>query len=108
MEKDCLFCKIIRGETPAEMVYRDDTVVAFRDKYPSAPEHILLVPTKHIRSINELSEEDGPVISQLFLRAKDIAKERGIDRSGYKLSINVERGGGQYIFHLHLHLLGGW
>ncbi len=108
MKKDCIFCKIIEGETPADFVYQDDSVVAFKDKYPQAPEHILLVPRKHIRSINDLSEDDGELVSQLLLRAKEVAKERGINSSGYKLFFNVERGGGQLVFHLHLHLMGGW
>ena len=108
MKKECIFCKNIEGETPADFVYQDDLVVAFGDKYPQAPVHILLVPRKHIRSINDLSENDGPLIARLFLKAKEIAKEKGIDMSGYKLFFNVERGGGQYVFHIHLHLMGGW
>jgi histidine triad (HIT) family protein len=108
MDEKCIFCKIIRGDQPADFVYQGDAVVAFRDKNPHAPQHLLIVPREHIRSINDLREEDRPVISELFMRAKELAKMLGIDQSGYKLVFNVERGGGQYVFHLHLHLLGGW
>ena len=106
--KDCLFCKIIRGEKEADFVYKDEGVVAFNDIRPQAPVHILVVPRKHIRSINDLSEEDHALLSALLYRAREIARSEGIDQSGYRLIFNVERGGGQYIFHLHLHLIGGW
>ena len=108
MSKDCTFCEIIRGERPAEFVYHGDTVVAFKDIKPHAPVHILLVPKKHIRSINDLIEEDRSMVSDLIFRAQKIAEDVGIGRSGYKLVFNVERGGGQFVFHLHLHLVGGW
>jgi histidine triad (HIT) family protein len=108
MEKDCIFCQIIRGERPAQLVYRGESLVAFKDRNPQAPVHILLVPRKHIRSVNDLEEADRTDIADLFVRAKEVAKEMGIARSGYKLIFNVERGGGQYVFHLHLHLIGGW
>ena len=106
MHKDCIFCEIIRGDKPAEYVYRDDSVVAFNDINPKAPVHILVVPKKHIRSINDLEEADRGVVSELIFRAKEIAKDKGIARTGYKLIFNVERGGGQLIFHLHMHLVG--
>lgn len=108
MEKDCIFCKIAHGEAPSDFVYQGEDLVAFKDINPSAPVHILVVPKKHIRSINELNDEDGFLISEIFLTAKEIAKEQGIDQSGYKLIFNVEKGGGQFVFHLHLHILGGW
>jgi histidine triad (HIT) family protein len=108
MGKDCIFCRIIRGEAPADFVYQDDSVVAFKDINPHAPAHILLVPRKHIRSINDLTEADQSVVSELILRAQEIAEELEIASSGYKLVFNVERGGGQLVFHLHLHLIGGW
>ena len=106
--KGCPFCEIIRGEKEADFVYKDESVVAFHDIRPQAPVHILIVPRKHIRSINDMNGEDHEVISSLLYRAREIAKSKGIDQSGYRLVFNVERGGGQYIFHLHLHLLGGW
>jgi histidine triad (HIT) family protein len=105
---DCLFCRIIRGEKDADFVHKGDTVVAFNDIRPQAPVHILIVPRKHIRAVNDVAEEDRPVVSELICTARDLAVEKGIHRSGYKLLFNVERGGGQYIFHLHLHLIGGW
>ena len=108
MEKDCIFCQIIEGTKPARFVFEGDRVVAFKDANPSAPVHILLVPKKHIRSINDLTEGDQHLMAELFMRAKKIAEEQGIAQSGYRLVINVERGGGQYVFHLHLHLVGGW
>jgi histidine triad (HIT) family protein len=106
--KDCIFCRIIRGEKAADFVYKGERVVAFNDIRPQAPVHILIVPRKHIRSINDMNEEHHALISELLYRAREIAKSRSIARSGYRLVFNVERGGGQYIFHLHLHLLGGW
>ena len=106
--ENCVFCQIIRGERAADVVFQADSVIAFRDIKPHAPVHLLLVPKKHIRSLNDISEADREVVSELFLTAKALAKNFGIDQSGYKLVFNVERGGGQFIFHLHLHLLGGW
>ena len=107
MPKNCIFCEIIRGEKPAEFVYRGESVVAFNDIRPKAPVHILVVPQKHIRSINDLTEEDRGVVAELIFRAKEIVKDQGIARTGYKLTFNVERGGGQIVFHLHMHLVGG-
>ena len=107
IEKECIFCQIIRGERPAEIVYRDDRIVAFKDGYPRAPVHLLIVPKKHIRSINDLTEDDSPIISAMILKGKDLAREFGIALSGYRLTCNVERGAGQVVFHLHLHLTGG-
>ena len=108
MEKDCIFCKIVNGEIPTEYLYEDDTLVVFRDINPHAPVHILIVPKKHIRSINDLTEENKEIISHMIMVGKDIAKKESVNSSGYKLLFNVERGGGQVIFHLHLHLIGGW
>ena len=108
MPSDCLFCKIINGEIPTEFLYKDDNFVVFRDINPAAPVHLLLVPRKHIRSMNDLQKEDGSIISDLFMIAKKMAKEQGVSESGYKLLFNVEKGGGQVIFHIHLHLIGGW
>lgn len=108
MEKDCIFCKIVNGEIPTEYLYEDDALVVFRDINPHAPVHILIVPRRHIRSINDLTENDREIISHMIMVGKDIAKKESINSSGYKLLFNVERGGGQVIFHLHLHLIGGW
>lgn len=104
----CVFCRIIRGESPAEFLYRGQHVVIFKDIRPEAPVHLLVVPARHIRSVNELSGGDVEVLGEMFLKAKETAEELGIARRGYRLILNVERGGGQIIFHLHMHLLGGW
>ncbi len=108
MEKDCLFCKLTNGIIPTQFLFESDNIAAFRDINPEAPVHILIVPKKHIRSLNDISEADRNILSEMFAAAKDIAKKEGIDKSGYKVLINVEQGGGQVIFHLHLHLIGGW
>ncbi|MFZ7126326.1 MAG: histidine triad nucleotide-binding protein [Desulfobacterales bacterium] len=108
MEKDCTFCKIIRGEIPTEFLLENDRLVAFKDINPHAPVHLLIVPRKHIRSINDLTDADQGIIGELVAAARDLAREVKVHQSGYKLLFNVERGGGQVIFHLHLHLIGGW
>jgi histidine triad (HIT) family protein len=93
---------------PAEFLYEDDACVVFKDIHPAAPVHLLIVPKRHIRSVNDLKDEDEGIVSHLFLTARDMAKQSGVKDSGYKLLFNVEKGGGQVIFHLHLHLIGGW
>ena len=108
MEKDCIFCQIAQGQTKTQMLYQSDTLVVFKDINPHAPVHLLLVPKEHIRSVNDLTDADQEILAELILVAKEMAKEQGVDKSGYKLLYNVEKGGGQLIFHLHLHLLGGW
>ncbi len=102
-----IFERIIRGELPADIVYRDDRVTAFRDIHPKAPVHILIVPNKPIPTLNDITEEDEPLIGHLFFVAKEIANKEGIAEDGYRLIINCNRHGGQEIYHLHLHLLGG-
>jgi len=101
MSDDCLFCKIVKGEIPSEFLYEDDRFVVFKDINPAAPVHLLLVPKKHIRSINDLKKEDETIISDLFMVAKEMAKVQGVNESGYKLLFNVEKGGGQEIFLSH-------
>jgi histidine triad (HIT) family protein len=108
MEKDCTFCKIIKGEKSADFLYQDESLVVFKDIRPHAPVHLLVVPREHIRSVNDLKEHNKDTIFKMILRAKEMAREQAIAESGYRLVFNVERGGGQVIFHLHLHLLGGW
>lgn len=103
----CLFCKIIDKEVPSEIVYEDERFLAFRDIHPKAPLHILIVPKKHISSINELKTEDKELMGRFLLTAKEIAKKLGLSKIGYKLIFNVGKGGGQLIEHLHLHLLSG-
>ena len=108
MEKSCLFCQISSGETATDILFENDTLVVFKDINPAAPVHLLIVPKKHIRSINDLTEADQPILPEMIMVAKDMAAQHGVAKSGYRLFINVERGGGQVIFHLHLHLIGGW
>jgi histidine triad (HIT) family protein len=108
MEKDCPFCRIIRGETGTPILHATETLVVFRDIHPQAPVHLLIVPKKHIRSVNDLDAADAPLIGELFQAAREMAGRQGISRNGYRLFVNVERGGGQVIFHLHMHLIGGW
>ena len=108
MGNACLFCQISRGETATDFVFENDTLVVFKDINPAAPVHLLIVPKKHIRSINDLTEADQPTLSEMIMVAKDMAARHGVDKSGYRLFVNVERGGGQVIFHLHMHLIAGW
>jgi histidine triad (HIT) family protein len=108
MADSCIFCQIGAGEKPAEFLYQDETLVVFKDLHPHAPVHLLIVPRKHIRSVNDLTEEDAAIVSHMILTAREMARKTSVSLSGYKLLFNVERGGGQVIFHLHLHLIGGW
>jgi histidine triad (HIT) family protein len=108
MENNCVFCQIIEGKVKADIVHKDEVVAAFRDRNPHAPVHLLIIPTKHIRSINDLTEGDEGIVSAMIATARHLAGKFSIKTSGYKLVFNVEKGGGQVIFHLHLHLLGGW
>lgn len=108
MSEDCLFCRIANKEVETRFIYEDDTYVVFKDIHPSAPVHLLLIPRQHIRSINDLAPGHESLIGGLFPLAAKMAKEQGVDKSGYKLLFNVEKGGGQMVFHIHLHLLGGW
>jgi histidine triad (HIT) family protein len=105
MADDCLFCKIVRGEIPAKLLFENDRVVAFRDIRPEAPTHILVVPREHVPSLNEAT--DAALIGELSLAAARIAKSEGIAESGYRTVINTNRDAGQTVFHVHLHLLGG-
>ena len=104
---DCLFCKIVSGDIPGNIVYRDERVTAFRDINPAAPTHILIVPNQHIDSVNMLSVDDEPLIGHLFTAAKTIAAQEGVAESGFRLIINTNANAGQTVFHIHLHLLGG-
>ena len=108
MGNGCLFCRIAKGEVPTEFIYENDSLVVLKDIYPQAPVHLLIVPKKHIRSINELGDDDREIIAEVLMVAKKLAKKSGVNKSGYKLLFNVEQGGGQEIFHVHLHLVGGW
>lgn len=107
MVEDCIFCKIVRKEVPADILFEDGDLIAFSDVNPQAPTHILVVPKKHIPTVNDLTESEAPLIGALALRAKALAAERGIDDAGYRLVMNCNAEGGQTVFHIHLHLLGG-
>lgn len=102
-----IFKKIIDREIPADIVYEDELVLAFKDIQPLAPTHILIIPKKEIATVNDVSPEDEQRLGHLFIVAAKIAKERGIDESGYRLMVNVNADGGQEVFHIHMHLLGG-
>jgi histidine triad (HIT) family protein len=107
MTDSCIFCKIVSDEARATIVYRDDQVTAFRDIHPVAPTHILIVPNKHIESVNALESGDEQLVGHLFTVAGQLAKEEGVDKGGYRLISNTGIDGGQTVFHLHLHLIGG-
>jgi len=104
---DCLFCKIVRREIPATLVYEDERVAAFNDINPQAPTHVLVVPKRHIETLNELGTEDDRLIGELVRRAAAIAGERGLSAGGYRTVFNTNRDAGQTVLHIHLHLLGG-
>lgn len=104
---DCLFCKIINRQIPASVVYEDERVLAFNDINPQAPTHVLVIPKRHIASLNELTSGDDGIVGELARRAAAIAIERGIAAGGYRTVFNTNRDAGQTVFHIHLHLLGG-
>ncbi len=107
MTEETIFSKIIRKEIPADIVYEDEQVTAFRDINPKAPTHVLIIPNYCIPTVNDVGDEDEKVLGHLFTVAAKIAKQEGIDESGYRLLINCNRDSGQEVFHLHMHLLGG-
>ena len=104
---DCLFCKIIDRKIPASIVYEDDRVLAFNDINPQAPTHVLVIPKRHIPTLNDLEPEDDSIAGELVRRAGAIAKERGISAAGFRTVFNSGPAAGQTVFHIHLHLLGG-
>jgi histidine triad (HIT) family protein len=104
---DCLFCRVIAGESPAAIVFQDEAVVAFTDINPQAPLHVLIVPRTHIASLNDLTAGDDPLVGSMFRRAAALAKEHGYDQRGYRTVFNTNREAGQTVFHIHLHLLAG-
>ena len=103
----CIFCQIANKEAPADIVFEDEEMVAFKDIKPSAPLHFLIVPKRHIQSLAEIDDQDGDLLGQILLRAKKLAEEHNIAASGYKVVINTGQDGGQIVDHLHVHLLGG-
>ena len=103
----CLFCRIASGELPAKLIHQDDTLVAFHDIHPQAPVHVLIVPRRHIATLNEISAEDDELVGAMLRRASVIARDLGIATRGYRTVFDCNREAGQTVFHLHLHVLGG-
>lgn len=104
---DCLFCKIVNKEIPATIAYEDDDVLAFHDISPQAPKHVLVIPKKHIATLNDIKEEDATLIGKVVQCAKTVAADLGLAESGYRLVMNCNSDAGQEVFHIHCHLLGG-
>tara|TARA_Y100001956_G_scaffold81962_1_gene101172 strand:- start:8316 stop:8687 length:372 start_codon:yes stop_codon:yes gene_type:complete len=107
MAEETIFSKIIRKEIPADVVYQDDLVTAFRDINPRAPSHILIIPNKLIPTVNDVADEDEVLMGRMFIVAKKLAKEEGIAEDGYRLIVNCNSHGGQEVYHIHMHLVGG-
>lgn len=107
MSEDCLFCKIIAGEVPSREVYRDGDIFAFEDINPIAPTHVLVIPTKHLKDIAAAEAEDTELLGKLILAANKISDEKGLSQNGFRYAINTGKHGGQTVYHLHLHILGG-
>lgn len=106
-ETDCIFCKIVAGEVASDKVYQDEWVTAFRDINPLAPTHVLIIPNKHLESTNELNPDHAVIAGRMLTVVPEIAKKEGIDKSGYRLIMNIGPDGNQVVMHMHLHLLGG-
>jgi histidine triad (HIT) family protein len=106
-EQNCLFCRIVAGEIPADIVHQDERCVAFRDINPQAPVHVLVIPRDHMESLDEASQRDEAMLGHLLRVAARVANEQGLSESGYRTVINTGAGAGQSVFHLHLHVLGG-
>lgn len=106
-EHNCLFCKILAGEIPADIIFESDTAIAFRDINPQAPQHVLIIPRKHVATINDIAPEDEAIVGSLYSAARAIAAQEGIANEGYRTVMNCNEAAGQTVFHLHLHLLGG-
>ena len=107
MSKDCLFCKIVAGELSADVVFEDDDLLAFRDISPQSPTHVLVIPKRHIPTLNDLQDDDAELVGKLVLRARHLAREQGVADAGYRLVSNCNQAAGQTVYHLHLHLMGG-
>jgi histidine triad (HIT) family protein len=107
MSSNCIFCKVVDRAIAADIVYEDGELLAFNDISPQAPVHVLIIPKKHIATVNDVTEADSQLLGRLIGRARALAAEREIDASGYRLILNCNAQGGQTVYHLHLHLLGG-
>jgi len=106
-DTDCLFCKIVDGDLPADIVYENDSLIAFRDVNPKAPTHILLIPRRHIATMNDLQGDDKGLAGELFVTAAQLAADEGLADDGYRVVMNCNEAAGQSVFHIHLHLMGG-
>lgn len=104
---DCLFCKLVNGEIPATILYQDDDVIAFEDIMPQAPSHFLVIPKRHISTLNDLTDEDVSIVGKLPIVAAKVAKQIGISDDGYRVVMNCNQMGGQTVYHIHMHVLGG-
>ena len=107
MSKDCLFCKIIAGLIPSNKVYEDEDIYAFHDINPAAPTHILVIPKKHLSAVNQASPDDASLLGRLILAANNITEQQALSTDGFRYVINTGNNGGQTVYHLHLHILGG-
>ncbi|ROR32012.1 histidine triad nucleotide-binding protein [Inmirania thermothiophila] len=107
MSEECLFCKMVAGEIRPDVVYDDEHVLAFRDINPQAPVHVLVVPRRHVATLNDLEEADAALAGRLFLAARRVAEQEGVAEDGYRTVVNCNKAGGQLVFHLHMHVLGG-
>lgn len=107
MEENCVFCKIVNGKLPSTKLYEDDEILAFEDIDPIAPVHVLIIPKRHIESIEKMKKEDEALIGRIFSVIKKIAEEKGVAQKGYRIVTNIGEDGGQAVKHLHFHLLGG-
>jgi histidine triad (HIT) family protein len=105
--ESCLFCKILAGDIPAEIIYESDTAIGFRDINPKAPTHVVIIPRKHIATINDIDPDDQQVVGSLFTAAREIAAKEGHADDGYRVAMNCNEAAGQTVFHIHLHLLAG-
>ena len=106
-EQDCLFCRIVDGNLPADIVYENGSLIAFRDINPGAPTHILLIPRRHISTMNDLQDSDASLAGEMFVTAARIAADEGLAEDGYRVVMNCNEAAGQSVFHIHLHLMGG-
>jgi len=104
---DCLFCKLVNGDIPAKILYQDDDVIAFEDIAPQAPTHFLVIPKRHVSTLNDLTNDDAALVGKLPITAAKIAKEKGLADDGYRVVMNCNEMGGQTVYHIHMHVLGG-
>lgn len=104
---DCLFCKIAQQQIPAQIIYQDEQVVAFRDISPQAPVHALVIPKRHITTLNDIGPDDANLLGHMIVTAQKVAADEGVDETGFRLAMNCNRDGGQTVYHIHMHVLGG-